>query len=98
VTSISALLARLAAIRAGGPRNLRELIGARMSNIFRAGDKAPCSGLYRAMHKEHAETHEVIILYGEVLPSCVQCGGAVQFALAELSVHVYAHPLFARER
>jgi len=69
-----------------------------MSNIFGAGEKAPCSGLYKAIHKEHCEGHEVIVLYEEILPSCVQCGGAVLFALAELSVHVYAHPLFARER
>jgi hypothetical protein len=68
-----------------------------MSNLFQAGDKAPCSGLYRAIHKEHCEAHEVIILYAEVLPSCVLCGAAVQFALVELSVYVYAHPLFARD-
>ena len=97
--NLSALLgAAAAADRQRRARDFEEPMGAGISNIYRAGDKAPSSGLYTAIHKEHGSAHEVIVLYGEVFPDCVQCGSAVLFALAELSVHVYAHPQFTRGR
>jgi hypothetical protein len=69
-----------------------------MSNAFRAGEKAPCSGLYKAIHTVHSEAHQIIVLYGDAFPACLQCGTAVKFELTESSVYVYAHSLFARDR
>jgi hypothetical protein len=69
-----------------------------MSDSFRPGEKAPCTGLFRAMHAGHGAPHEVTILFGEIFPLCLTCAGAVRFELAVLSVHAHAHPLFVRER
>ena len=51
------------------------------------GATAPRSGLYRVYHYAHRMPHAVIILEGESLPPCAQCGYRVQFvplAAAEL--------------
>jgi hypothetical protein len=69
-----------------------------MPNRHRSGEKAPCTGLYQALHVNHAAAHEVTILFGETFPPCLTCGDAVRFELTMLSVHVYAHPMFVRER
>ena len=45
-----------------------------------AGTVAPRSGLYRIYHYAHRMPHTVIILEGDLLPPCNQCGHHVQFA------------------
>ena len=45
-----------------------------------AGTAAPRSGLYRVYHYAHRMPHTVIILEGDLLPPCNQCGPRVQFA------------------
>lgn len=69
-----------------------------MSIRFQPGEKAPCTGLFKAIHSSHAAPHEVMMLFGENFPLCLTCGGAVRFELTLLSIHAYAHPLFVRER
>jgi len=44
------------------------------------GEIAPRSGVYRVHHYAHRMPHTVIILEGDLLPSCNQCGQYVQFA------------------
>ena len=65
-----------------------------MSNSFRPGEKAPCTGLFKAIHSNHAAPHEVTMLFGETFPSCITCRDSVRFELTLLSVHAHAHPLF----
>jgi len=45
-----------------------------------AGTVAPRSGLYRVYHHAHRMPHTVIILEGDLLPPCGQCGYYVQFS------------------
>ncbi len=68
-----------------------------MPNKFQPGEKAPCAGLYKALHAFHAPPHEVTVLFGETFPRCLNCGDNVRFELSMLSVHVYAHSFFAHE-
>jgi hypothetical protein len=68
-----------------------------VSGIFRTGDKAPCSGIYKAVHAtKHGETHYVTAIYGDTFPACLECSVNVQFELSIPSVHVNAHPYFNR--
>ena len=66
---------------------------------FQAGDKAPTSGVYKVLHYgHHAHPHYVTLLYGEILPSCLQCSSKVNFEVAMAAVHVRAHPSFMRDQ
>jgi hypothetical protein len=68
-----------------------------MADIFQPGDRTPCSGIYRVVHAiQHASSHHVIALYGEIFPHCQECTDEVRFELARSAVHVSAHPLFLR--
>ena len=68
-----------------------------MSDQLQPGSKAFCSGVYKAIHaRQHAESHYVILLFGEIFPPCTECSQAVRFELAVAAVHVNAHPRFAR--
>jgi len=68
-----------------------------VSDQLQPGSKAFCSGVYKAIHaRQHAESHYVILLFGEIFPPCTECSQAVRFELAVAAVHVNAHPRFAR--
>jgi len=65
--------------------------------VFRPGNKAPHSGVYKATHAhQHAEPHYVTLLFGDTFPSCLTCSRQVQFELAMSAAHVNAHPYFQR--
>jgi hypothetical protein len=76
---------------------LTQFPGRSMSNSFRPGEKSPCTGLFKAIHADHAASHEVTILFAETFPFCLTCRDAVRFELTLLSVHAHAHPLFVRD-
>ena len=68
-----------------------------MSDQLQPGSKSFCSGVYKVIHaRQHAESHYVILLFGEIFPPCTECSQAVRFELAVSAVHVNAHPRFAR--
>jgi YjzC-like protein len=68
-----------------------------MAKAFEAGNKAPQSGVYKALHhREHAQPHYVTLLFGDIFPACQHCFAKVRFELAMPAVHAYAHPLFIR--
>lgn len=70
----------------------------RVPNIFRPGDQAPTTGIYRVFHgREHAEGHYVIALKGDIFPACRECLDNVRFDVAVSAAHVNAHPLFKRQ-
>lgn len=65
--------------------------------VFRAGDVAPCSGVFRAVHAlDHAAPHYVIAFYRDTFPPCVECSDEVRFELAISAVYVKTHPAFER--
>jgi hypothetical protein len=66
-----------------------------MPETFEAGDRAPSSGIYKAVHANlHAEPHYVTALYGDTFPACQKCSRKIRFELAISAVHLNAHPLF----
>ena len=68
-----------------------------MSDELQPGNKAFCSGVYKVIHaQQHAESHYVIVLVGEIFPACVECSHQVRFELAISAVHVDRHPHFVR--
>lgn len=69
-----------------------------MPNIFRSGDKAPTTGIYRVFHgRQHVEGHYVVALQGDTFPARRECSDNVRFAMAVSAAHVSAHPLFKRQ-
>ena len=68
-----------------------------MVEVFRPGNIAPHSGVYKVTHARlHAETHYVTLLFGDTFPACLTCSREVQFELAMPAAHVNAHPHFQR--
>jgi hypothetical protein len=49
--------------------------------VYRPGDVAPQSGVYRVVHDGHRSDHEVSFFKDEMFPSCLRCGPAVGFVL-----------------
>lgn len=68
-----------------------------MAELYQPGDKAPCSGVYRVMHAlRHSSAHNVLALYGDAFPSCLECIDEVRFELVQSAVYLRAHPCFHR--
>jgi hypothetical protein len=45
-----------------------------MVAVFRPGNKAPFSGVYKVTHAhQHAEPHYVTLLFGDTFPVCLTC-------------------------
>ncbi len=41
-----------------------------MPEMFKAGDKVPSSGVYKAVHaRQHAQAHCITALYGDTFPA-----------------------------
>lgn len=57
-------------------------VTAMAENVFKPGEKAPQSGIYKVLHYQHRLYHEVTILAGQALPTCRRCGKDVRFQLA----------------
>lgn len=49
--------------------------------VFRPGDRVPCSGVFRVEHREHRESHEATLAVGGRFPRCSVCADGVQFRL-----------------
>ena len=68
-----------------------------MSEVFKPGNKAHLSGVYKVTHhREHVAPHYVTLLFGDIFPPCLKCSNAVRFELAISAVHANAHPHFQR--
>lgn len=59
---------------------------------FRVGDRAPNSGIYRAIHNGHRKSHGVIVIRGELFPTCRFCKDAAVFVIVERIPYI-AHDL-----
>jgi hypothetical protein len=70
-----------------------------MADVIKPGDKALFSGVYQVTHgQNHAETHYVTAVYGDVFPLCRTCLDRVQFELVTSAVHVKTHRHFKRDQ
>jgi hypothetical protein len=70
---------------------------AKVGTVFKPGESCGQSGIYLVIHDpEHDEHHEVIILDGEPIPPCNQCGHNPQFTLLRPAVHVSTHAAFKK--
>ena len=59
-----------------------------MIYVFRPGNKAPHSGVYKVTHAQHhAEPHDVTLLFGDTFPVCLTCSKQVQFEVAISAAH-----------
>jgi hypothetical protein len=66
-----------------------------MADVIKPGDKALFSGVYQVIHgQEHAQTHYVTAVYGDIFPSCRTCLDQVRFELAMSAVYVSTHRHF----
>ncbi len=46
---------------------------------YKPGEKIPKAGIYKAVHVEHRQPHEVSLKKDEKFPACRQCGARVSF-------------------
>lgn len=61
--------------------------------LLRPGQKAPTSGIYEVHHVDHGTSHQVTVLYDDVLPHCAICGDKVRFGPVQCAVYLNAHPM-----
>ncbi len=60
----------------------------RKKQIFRTGEVAPVTGIYRVVHAGHRLPHHGILLRGEKFPPCRTCLDAVTFMLLRAAGHM----------
>lgn len=60
---------------------------------YRAGQKAPESGIYKVRHDLHQPNHEVIVLKGAAFPHCIGCPQP-RFTLNKAILYFADHPCF----
>ena len=61
----------------------------RPPSLFRPGDLAPISGVYRVIHKRaHRADHDALVIRGEELPPCRLCGRDVYFEVGQPTSHL----------
>jgi len=53
--------------------------------LYRPGDRAEVTGVYRAVHLRHRMPHELTVLDGETFPECKKCGERVRFELIHVA-------------
>ena len=58
------------------------------SKLYRPGDRADATGIYRAVHLRHRMPHELTVLEGETFPNCKRCGEKVTFELVRAAPRV----------
>jgi len=68
-------------------------------DLFKSGDTVPTSGIYDVLHDkldgdDHAHTHHVTAVRGEVFPQCRGCRDSVRFRLHLPAEHIAAHDHF----
>ena len=66
---------------------------------FKPGEKAPVSGIYDVTHDkldgdDHAHSHQVTAIAGDVFPSCRGCKALVRFRLHLHAEHISTHGHF----
>jgi len=48
---------------------------------YKPGEKMPKAGIYKAVHVERQQSHEVSVKKDEKFPACKHCGTRVSFEL-----------------
>jgi hypothetical protein len=66
---------------------------ANVGDEFEPGDVVPKSGIYRVIHDQHTQPHEVTCIYGNLFPRCRGCGDP-RFRLVAAAQHIETHDLF----
>lgn len=51
------------------------------AKVYRPGDRAEVTGVYRASHLRHRMPHELTVIESETFPECKKCGDKVHFEL-----------------
>jgi hypothetical protein len=55
---------------------------------YKPGDTVEHSGIYRVLHDNHAEEHEVTCVYGKKFPPCHDKGCHPRFVVVKLAQHI----------
>jgi hypothetical protein len=69
------------------PRHGRSRSG---SEQHKPGEPARQSGIYEVIHaNNHRQTHEVVMLAGDLFPTCDTCNGQVRFHLIRTAPYIF---------
>ena len=72
-------------------------MSANIGDVFKPGQKCAASGIYTVIHdQQHAEQHDVTVVYGEPFPPCNHCGPHPRFVAKYLATHVRNEKLFVK--
>jgi hypothetical protein len=59
------------------------------AKTYKPGDDVEAPGVYRVTHDpEHAEGHEVTVVFGKKFPPCNHCGNHPRFKAVKLAQHI----------
>lgn len=64
--------------------------------VFRPGDRVPCSGVFQVVHRDHREAHEATMAMGGTFPNCTVCGDGVRFQLVKKAADLKSDDDFLR--
>lgn len=68
-----------------------------MATVYKPGDTVPKSGIYKVTHdKNHADEHEVTVVYGKKFPPCNHCGKHPRFTLVRRAQHIDSNENFKK--
>ena len=60
-----------------------------MGKEYKPGDTVEHSGVYLVLHdEEHAQSHEVTVIFGKRFPLCNHCGHHPRFIAVRLAQHI----------
>lgn len=66
---------------------------------FRTGEVVRQSGIYEAIHEvAHREPHEVVMVEGDLFPSCDTCASRVRFRLIRTAPYVFTDEDFEGQK
>lgn len=77
-------------LQAGVNRVSRSGGGREGSRRYRPGDTIRQSGIYEVLHdRDHRESHEAVMISGEVFPDCETCKAKVRFRLVRTAPYIF---------
>ncbi len=89
-------------IRAQGgqsPRGPRSGHGRPNGDTFRSGESVQQSGIYEVVHDAtHRDSHDVVMLAGDIFPPCETCAERVRFQLVRTAPYIFQDADFEDEQ
>ncbi|HZR28402.1 MAG TPA: hypothetical protein VFA71_06445 [Terriglobales bacterium] len=65
--------------------------------VYSSGSTVRETGIYEVTHdREHRNTHDVVMLAGDIFPACETCDARVRFRLVRTAPYIFQDPDFEK--